>query len=47
VAGGVLTENDLSIINDEVLRKIEEAVQYAEESPFPAPEDALEDVYSN
>jgi TPP-dependent pyruvate/acetoin dehydrogenase alpha subunit len=29
------------------MEKIEEAVKYAEESPFPDPEDALEDVYSS
>jgi TPP-dependent pyruvate/acetoin dehydrogenase alpha subunit len=46
LADGVLTETDLRGINSEVLKKIDDAVKYAEESPFPAPEDALEDVYS-
>jgi acetoin:2,6-dichlorophenolindophenol oxidoreductase subunit alpha len=46
LADGVLTETDLRDINSEVLKKIDDAVKYAEESPFPAPEDALEDVYS-
>ena len=47
MAEGVLNEKDISKINSDVLARIEEAVKYAEESPFPAPEDALEDVYSS
>jgi acetoin:2,6-dichlorophenolindophenol oxidoreductase subunit alpha len=47
VSERVLTSPDLDAINQEVLQKIEEAVNYAKESPFPDPEDALEDVYSN
>ncbi len=43
---GMATEKDLQDINKSILGKIDEAVKYAEESPFPAPEDALEDVYS-
>ena len=34
-------------MNTEIMEKIEEAVKFADESPFPDPEDALEDVYSN
>lgn len=44
---GVLSENDLADINTSIIEKIEQAVKYAEESPFPDPEDALQDVYSN
>jgi acetoin:2,6-dichlorophenolindophenol oxidoreductase subunit alpha len=47
LADGILTKNDLNDINNGVLEKIEEAVKYAGESPFPDPEDALEDVYSS
>ncbi|MCK4862894.1 MAG: thiamine pyrophosphate-dependent dehydrogenase E1 component subunit alpha [Dehalococcoidales bacterium] len=43
---GVVTEKDLADINDEVMAKIQDAVDYALESPLPAPEDALEDVFS-
>ena len=44
---GILSEQELEDINSEILEKIEEAVKFAEESPFPDPEDALEDVYSD
>jgi len=47
LAGGVVTEKELSDINRSILEKIEEAVKYAKESPLPDPEDALEDVYSS
>lgn len=43
---GVLTEDDASKIDQEINREIEEAVKFAEESPFPAPEETLEDVYA-
>jgi pyruvate dehydrogenase E1 component alpha subunit len=46
-AEGIATKKDLNEINTSILEKIDEAVKYAEESPFPAPEDALEDVYSS
>ena len=41
-----LTSGDMKAIDKDVLSQVEEAVKYAKESPFPAPEDALEDVYS-
>jgi pyruvate dehydrogenase E1 component alpha subunit len=47
LAQGTLTATDISDINAGILDKIEQAVKYAEDSPFPDPEDALEDVYSN
>ena len=46
LAAGVLTEADLKAINDKILARVEEAIKYAVESPYPQPEDALEDVYS-
>lgn len=42
----VLTEVEIQQIDREVAAEIEEAVQYAMESPYPAPEEALEDVYA-
>lgn len=42
----VLTEAEASKIDREVGQEIDEAVKFAEESPFPAPEEALEDVYA-
>ncbi|MFC2010332.1 thiamine pyrophosphate-dependent dehydrogenase E1 component subunit alpha [Chloroflexota bacterium] len=43
---GVLTEQDLREMDSQVLAQIDEAVRYALDSPLPAPEDALEDVFS-
>ena len=42
---GVLTEGDADNIEREINDEIEKAVQFAEESPFPDPEEALEDVF--
>jgi len=43
----VLTRADLERIDQEILGKVEEAYRYGLESPYPEPEDALEDVYSS
>jgi pyruvate dehydrogenase E1 component alpha subunit len=43
---GVLTEEEASKIEQEINQEIDEAVKFAEESPFPAPEETLEDVYA-
>jgi pyruvate dehydrogenase E1 component alpha subunit len=43
---GVLTEEDADKISQEMKEEIEKAVKFAEESPLPAPEEALEDVYA-
>ncbi|MEM2419923.1 MAG: pyruvate dehydrogenase (acetyl-transferring) E1 component subunit alpha [Candidatus Bathyarchaeia archaeon] len=42
----VLTETEIQQIDREEAAEIEEAVRYAMESPYPAPEEALEDVYA-
>ncbi|MEM2445209.1 MAG: pyruvate dehydrogenase (acetyl-transferring) E1 component subunit alpha [Candidatus Bathyarchaeia archaeon] len=42
----VLTEAEIQQIDSGVAAEIEEAVRYAMESPYPAPEEALEDVYA-
>jgi len=42
----VLSCSDIERINKEVLRQVEEAHEFAIESPYPQPQDALEDVYS-
>jgi pyruvate dehydrogenase E1 component alpha subunit len=44
---GVVTRPDLQKIEKQVMDLIEKAVVYARESPLPAPEDALADVYSS
>ena len=41
-----LTEKDADKVEQEVAKEIDEAVKFAEESPLPAPEEALEDVYA-
>jgi len=43
---GVLTEKDVDKIDQEINEEIEKAVKFAEESPLPAPEETLEDVYA-
>jgi TPP-dependent pyruvate/acetoin dehydrogenase alpha subunit len=42
----VLTEADADKIAREMKEEIDRAVKFAEESPYPAPEEALEDVYA-
>lgn len=42
----LVTKKSLAEINTQVIAQIQDAVDYALASPFPAPEDALEDVFS-
>ncbi len=42
----VLTESEIQQIEKKVFAEIEEAVKFAIESPYPASEEALEDVYA-
>jgi TPP-dependent pyruvate/acetoin dehydrogenase alpha subunit len=44
---GIVTKKTLEEINAQVMQRIEDAVAYALASPLPAPEDALEDVFSS
>lgn len=41
-----LTEVEIQLMDKEISTEIEEAVKYAMESPYPEPEEALEDVYA-
>jgi pyruvate dehydrogenase E1 component alpha subunit len=43
---GLLTPEKIQELDEEIKGQIEEAVQFAEESPFPAPEEITEDVYT-
>jgi pyruvate dehydrogenase E1 component alpha subunit len=43
---GILTEKDADRIEQEILKELDEAVKFADESPLPEPEEALEDVYA-
>lgn len=42
---GLVSEDELAEIDARVARTIDEAVRYAEDSPYPAPEECLTDVY--
>ena len=44
---GTVTRQMLDEINTQVMQQIEDSVSYAIASPLPAPEDALEDVFSS
>lgn len=43
---GVLTESGWQQLDNEARQTVEQAVKYAEESPWPEPAEALEDVYA-
>ena len=43
---GILTRQDIEEMDSQIMAQIEDAVTYALESPLPAPEDALENIYS-
>lgn len=47
VEKAVLDESELSALDDQVAAEIEEAIQFAEESPLPALDSAVIDVYSD
>ena len=42
----VITEDDVKQIQDEVNAEIQEALQFADESPWPAPEELYDDIYA-
>ncbi|MDT4868836.1 Acetoin:2,6-dichlorophenolindophenol oxidoreductase subunit alpha [compost metagenome] len=41
----IATQEELDAIDARVKKQVDDAVKFAEESPFPKPEEALEDVY--
>ncbi|GAI88804.1 unnamed protein product, partial [marine sediment metagenome] len=43
---GVLTEEEANRIHREAVEEMGKAVKFAEESPFPGPEELLTDVYA-
>ena len=47
LAGNILTEQQLREIDSQIMTRVDDAVRYAVDSPFPAPEDSMEDVYSD
>jgi pyruvate dehydrogenase E1 component alpha subunit len=40
-----VSEEDIEVINERVKAEVEESVQFAEESPWPAEDELLKDVY--
>lgn len=46
VAAGELSADALARMRDEVAARVEAAVRFAEDSPYPAPEEALDDVWA-
>jgi len=46
VSRGILSGAELEDLEAELAERVEDAVRYAEESPWPRPEEALEDVYA-
>ena len=46
IASGVITAKDVNEMTRKVAARIDEAVQFAKESPAPAPEEAMEDIYA-
>jgi pyruvate dehydrogenase E1 component alpha subunit len=45
VEKGMISEAELAKIDVRATEAVEEAVRFAEESPFPVPEECLRDVY--
>jgi len=46
VQNKMATDAELDEIEQNVLRELDEAVEFAQKSPMPAPEEALEDIYA-
>ena len=44
---GIIDTEELNTMNNEILAQVQDAVDYALQSPDPEPEDALEDIFSN
>jgi pyruvate dehydrogenase E1 component alpha subunit len=43
---GILTRQEIDNVKSKVIREVEDAAKFALESPYPKPEEALEDVYA-
>ena len=43
--GGIATESELAAIETECVQAVQAAVKFADDSPFPEPEELMEDVY--
>ncbi len=47
IADGTMTREEVDQMEADMTRELDEAYQFAEESPYPEPEDAFTDVYAN
>ena len=43
---GVIDMDELKTLDAEIMSRVQEAVEFAEQSPNPNPEDAMEDIFS-
>ena len=43
---GLMDADELEVLDGEIMSQVQEAVEFAEQSPDPNPEDALEDIFS-
>jgi TPP-dependent pyruvate/acetoin dehydrogenase alpha subunit len=46
VKAGVATKKELAEVDEQVEQEVQAAVEFAREAPYPAPEQAFEDIYS-
>jgi pyruvate dehydrogenase E1 component alpha subunit len=46
VESGVTTAGDLAAVDRSIAAELDRDLEFAEKSPFPAPEDTLKDVYA-
>ena len=44
---GILSANDCKKIEEDTMKRCEEAVEFARNSEFPKPEEAFEDMWAN
>ena len=47
VSQGIATQEECDALSDEVLKEVEEALEFARNSPFPGPEELFEDMWAN
>ena len=46
ISMGILTESDIARIDDEIGKEIQDATEFAENSPFPSPDECLTDMWA-
>jgi pyruvate dehydrogenase E1 component alpha subunit len=45
LTNGIATQEELDAIDERVKKQVDDSVKFAEESPWPQPEEAFEDIY--